>query len=84
MKLAVVCLIVICIIVVSAQPQGYTTKYDNINVDQILHNDRLLKRYTDCLLERTNARCPPEAAEMKGKYTVHIICIFIIMSNTIK
>nr|XP_012231377.1 PREDICTED: ejaculatory bulb-specific protein 3-like [Linepithema humile] len=66
MKLALVCLLAIATIVyVSARPDGYTNRYDNIDVDQILNNDRLLKRYTDCLLEKANARCPPEAIELK-------------------
>ncbi|XP_020282650.1 ejaculatory bulb-specific protein 3-like isoform X2 [Pseudomyrmex gracilis] len=64
MKFAVVCLFAVCAIVF-ARPDGYTNKYDNIDVDQILHNDRLLKRYTDCLLEKNNVRCPPEATELK-------------------
>ncbi|RLU17415.1 ObirCsp3 [Ooceraea biroi] len=69
MKFAVVCLLaVIAVVHVSAQPAKdgeYTHKYDNIDVDQILHNDRLLNRYADCVLERNKGRCPPEAIELR-------------------
>jgi hypothetical protein len=54
MKFAAVCLFVVVA--------------DNIDVDQILHNDRLLNRYVDCLLEKSKGRCPPEAVELKSEY----------------
>lgn len=67
MKLAVICLLAV-ISVVCVYAQEYTDKYDNINVDEILRNDRLLKRYTDCMLDKPNTRCPPEALELKSEY----------------
>lgn len=48
--------------------EEYTHKFDDIDVDQILHNDRLLKRYTDCLLDKLKTRCPAEAIELKSEY----------------
>lgn len=48
-----------------AQPKTYTTKYDNIDLDEIIHNDRLLKNYVDCLLEK--GRCTPDGLELKSK-----------------
>ncbi|GAB1860984.1 Chemosensory protein [Camponotus japonicus] len=67
MKFALVCLFAISTIVcVYGRPQDhYTDKFDNIDVDQILNNDRLLKRYVDCLLERSHVKCPSEALELK-------------------
>ncbi|XP_032664245.1 ejaculatory bulb-specific protein 3-like [Odontomachus brunneus] len=66
MKFALVCLLAfVAVAYVYARPEEYTNKYDNIDIDQILNNDRLLKRYADCLLERGSARCPPEAVELK-------------------
>ncbi|EFN75073.1 Ejaculatory bulb-specific protein 3 [Harpegnathos saltator] len=66
MKFALVCLLaLVAVVYVSAKPQGYTTKYDNIDVEQILHNDRLLQRYVDCMLDKVGVRCPPEAIELK-------------------
>lgn len=46
-----------------AAEQVYTTKYDNINVDQILGNNRLLDNYIRCLLDK--GRCTPDGQELK-------------------
>nr|CAD7427896.1 unnamed protein product [Timema monikensis] len=43
----------------------YTTRYDNINLDDILKSDRLLNFYVDCLLDREK-RCSPDAKELKA------------------
>lgn len=48
----------------------YTTKYDNINVDMILHNERLLKNYIDCLMERKP--CSREGQLLKGEFHLRI------------
>lgn len=76
------CLFAVCAIAyVSARPDGYTNRYDNIDVDQILRNDRLLKRYVDCLLEKNNVRCPPEAAELKSKCYPLFPCLSVETIN---
>nr|QRF70950.1 chemosensory protein [Semiothisa cinerearia] len=41
----------------------YTDKWDNINVDEILESNRLLKGYVDCLLDR--GRCTPDGKALK-------------------
>ncbi|KAG5326575.1 PEB3 protein, partial [Acromyrmex heyeri] len=41
----------------------YTTKFDNVDVDAILSNDRLLNGYVGCLLDKNP--CTPDAAELK-------------------
>ncbi|KAF7283888.1 ejaculatory bulb-specific protein 3-like [Rhynchophorus ferrugineus] len=41
----------------------YTTKYDNIDLDQILKSDRLLRNYLNCLLEK--GKCTPDGSELK-------------------
>jgi hypothetical protein len=46
--------------------EKYTTKYDNINLDEILESDRLLDNYLKCLLD--TGRCTPDGAELKCKY----------------
>lgn len=38
---------------------------DNINIDDILNNDRLLKNYVNCVLEK--GRCTPEGDKLKSK-----------------
>lgn len=44
----------------------YTSKYDNVDLDQILKNDRLLNNYVKCLLEK--GKCTPDGAELKSMY----------------
>lgn len=41
----------------------YTTKYDNIDLEQILSNDRLFSSYYNCLMDK--GKCSPDAAELK-------------------
>nr|CAJ2313460.1 Odorant-binding protein A10 [Metisa plana] len=41
----------------------YTTKYDEVDLEEILANDRLLTGYVNCLLER--GRCTPDGRELK-------------------
>ncbi|XP_014473399.1 PREDICTED: ejaculatory bulb-specific protein 3-like [Dinoponera quadriceps] len=66
MKFALVCLLtVVAVAYVYARPEEYTHRFDSINIDEILQNDRLLKRYADCLLDRANGKCPAEAVELK-------------------
>ncbi|XP_068084033.1 ejaculatory bulb-specific protein 3-like [Anabrus simplex] len=43
----------------------YTTKYDNINVDEILGNERLRKVYSDCLMAEDDKSCPEEGKELR-------------------
>lgn len=47
-----------------ARPEDtYTDRWDNINIDEILESDRLLNKYTDCLLDK--GRCSPDAKTLK-------------------
>lgn len=41
----------------------YTTKYDNIDIDQILKSDRLFNNYYKCLLDE--GKCTPDGRELK-------------------
>nr|QFU27924.1 chemosensory protein 9 [Apolygus lucorum] len=41
----------------------YTTKYDNIDLDEILSNQRLYKKYYDCLANK--GKCTPDGKELK-------------------
>lgn len=47
------------------EEKPYTTRFDNVNVDQILHNDRILGSYIKCLLEK--GPCTQEGRELKSK-----------------
>uniref|UniRef100_A0A1B6LFB3 Uncharacterized protein n=1 Tax=Graphocephala atropunctata TaxID=36148 RepID=A0A1B6LFB3_9HEMI len=49
---------------VAASPAGkYTTKFDNIDLDQIINNERLMNSYFNCLMER--GHCTPDGEELK-------------------
>ncbi|XP_037945434.1 ejaculatory bulb-specific protein 3-like [Teleopsis dalmanni] len=50
------------IAVVMAQDK-YTTKYDNIDVDEILKSDRLFNNYFKCLMD--TGKCTPDGRELK-------------------
>ncbi|XP_052865508.1 ejaculatory bulb-specific protein 3-like [Anopheles cruzii] len=41
----------------------YTSKYDGIDVDEILKSDRLFNNYYKCLLDQ--GRCTPDGNELK-------------------
>ncbi|XP_073973298.1 ejaculatory bulb-specific protein 3-like [Rhodnius prolixus] len=41
----------------------YTTKYDNIDLDEILKNPRIYKKYFDCLAH--NIQCTPDGKELR-------------------
>lgn len=55
--------------VAAPAPETYITKYDNIDLDQILQSDRLLKNYVNCLMER--GKCTPDGSELKRKCFFH-------------
>ncbi|XP_012272131.1 ejaculatory bulb-specific protein 3 [Orussus abietinus] len=66
MKFSLFVLVAVALVAVSAKPQAetqYTTKFDSIDVDQILQSDRLLEGYFKCLMETGN--CTPEGTELK-------------------
>ncbi len=44
----------------------FTTKYDNVNLDEILSNERLFKQYTDCILDK--GKCTTDGGELKSEY----------------
>nr|AKK25146.1 chemosensory protein 1 [Dendroctonus ponderosae] len=48
---------------VKRSAQTYTTKYDNIDIDQILASNRLLKNYVNCLLDK--GACTQDGKELK-------------------
>ena len=43
--------------------EKYTTKYDSIDVDDILKSDRLFNNYFKCLMD--TGKCPPDGRELK-------------------
>lgn len=84
MKLLVVSLFAVVIAVASAQQ--YTSKFDNVDVDNILKNDRILNNYIKCVLEK--GPCTKEGRELKSKFlkikllTKSLIKFFYNFRNT--
>lgn len=48
---------------VAAQDNTYSSKYDNVDIDEILKTDRLFKNYYNCLIDQ--GPCTPDATELK-------------------
>lgn len=63
MKLILVAGLLVIALCVYAEDK-YTTKFDNIDLDQILQSERLIKNYVDCVLDK--GACTPDGKELKG------------------
>ncbi|XP_043277877.1 allergen Tha p 1-like isoform X2 [Venturia canescens] len=46
-----------------AKPNTYTSRWDKVNLDEILDSKRLLHHYFKCLMSK--GPCPPDGAELK-------------------
>lgn len=67
MKIGSVLLVFSILVAVSySDDEKYTTKYDNIDLEQILNSDRLLKNYFECVMER--GKCTPDGTELRSKF----------------
>lgn len=55
----------------------YTTKYDTVDIDNILASDRLVNNYFNCLMEK--GPCTPEGTELRGE---DFYCNFYIIFYT--
>ncbi|XP_053696126.1 ejaculatory bulb-specific protein 3-like [Sabethes cyaneus] len=47
----------------AAQEEQYTSRFDTIDLDEILKSDRLFRNYFQCLMDE--GRCTPEGNELK-------------------
>lgn len=61
--IALSCLIVVVSARAVQEGKSYTTKYDGINLDEILKSDRLFNNYYKCLMD--SGRCTPDGNELK-------------------
>lgn len=52
-------------VAVTLADSHYTTKYDGVNLDEILKSRRLLITYANCLLDK--GPCTQDGAELKSK-----------------
>ena len=64
--LAVIALAVITV----ASAETYTTRFDSIDVDKVIHNKRLLDNYYKCLMDQ--GPCGADASELKSKCSVSL------------
>lgn len=55
--------ILVTLAVVAARPETYTSRFDNVNVDQILGTKRLFDNYFKCLMDQ--GKCSPDGKELK-------------------
>lgn len=74
-KMLIFCLVISVILIGTAEADEpkrdgfYDSKYDNIDLDDLLNNDRLRKNYVKCLLNE--GPCTPDAQELKSKFKSH-------------
>ncbi|CAO1370853.1 unnamed protein product [Diamesa hyperborea] len=54
---------VLCVLSVVSAQEKYTTKYDGVNLEEILKSDRLFNNYYKCLMD--TGRCTPDGNELK-------------------
>ncbi|XP_058809163.1 ejaculatory bulb-specific protein 3-like [Phymastichus coffea] len=60
-----ICSLVLCCValILAVDAVEYTNKYDNVDVDRILQNGRVLSNYIKCMLDEGN--CTPDGREFK-------------------
>lgn len=58
-------LVLLCVAAAAHAASHYGAKYDNFDVDTLIGNDRLLKSYVNCFLDK--GRCTSEGNDFKSK-----------------
>lgn len=58
-------IILTCLVIVATAADKYNAKYDNFDVDTLISNERLLKAYINCFLDK--GRCTPEGSDFKSE-----------------
>nr|AIX97835.1 chemosensory protein [Cnaphalocrocis medinalis] len=62
--LAVTLVLTTCVTINTADESTYTTKYDGVDINEVLGNERLLTSYVNCLLDL--GPCTPDGKELKN------------------
>ncbi|XP_063540195.1 ejaculatory bulb-specific protein 3-like isoform X2 [Cydia strobilella] len=57
------CVVFACLLAAVFAADKYNSKYDNFDVETLITNDRLLKSYINCFLDK--GRCTPEGTDFK-------------------
>nr|ARJ35777.1 chemosensory protein 2 [Cyrtorhinus lividipennis] len=63
MKIALILFVLAAVVSCALAADQYTTRYDNIDLDDILKNQRLYKKYYECLVGK--GKCTPDGKELK-------------------
>lgn len=58
-------MLLLCLSAIAIADQ-YDTKYDDIDLDEILNSERLLNNYINCLLNM--GPCTPDGQQLKGMW----------------
>ncbi|GJQ66513.1 putative insect pheromone-binding family, A10/OS-D [Trypoxylus dichotomus] len=62
-KVLVVLIVLVAVSLSTAAEDKYTTKYDGVDLDEILKNERLLQGYCNCLLDK--GPCSEDGSALK-------------------
>lgn len=65
MRILVVCFLAASVFVI-VNGQEIDHKYDNFDVDEVLNNQRILKNYIKCMLDK--GPCTPEGKDFRSKF----------------
>ncbi|XP_034835699.1 ejaculatory bulb-specific protein 3-like [Maniola hyperantus] len=57
------CIVLVCLVLSVYAADKYNSKYDNFDVETLIGNDRLLKSYVNCFLDK--GRCTAEGNDFK-------------------
>lgn len=69
----VLAVVVLAALAVVATAQPSAQALENIDVDNVLKNDKLVRRYIDCVLER--GRCEKNGNDLKGMSKMLILLL---------
>lgn len=64
-KLVLLALCALAVSVAYAEEEKFTDKYDNVDLDEVLKNERLFNSYYKCLMDQ--GKCTAEGAELKSE-----------------
>nr|AKT26492.1 chemosensory protein 18 [Spodoptera exigua] len=62
--ITMICALGVLACAVASPADHYTDRFDNINIDDILNNPRLLNAYINCVLDK--GKCTSEGKELKS------------------
>lgn len=71
MKSTFVMVLLLGIVSSVVMAQTYPKNYDQVNIETVLNNDRVLTNYIKCLLEK--GACTREGRELKSKYLLQAL-----------